>query len=173
MADGITTEIVGLKELYWKLAELDARVAKKHARKSSRAGGYAIRDKAKQIASSQGLDFKGTMFGIKSKKAYQRTGRIPKNIVMSSKKPKNGIYTSAVRYRTLTKGQQQHESQIKEDKKNAWYARFVEFGAPAKGITPKPFLRPALQASEKTAVEAARESLVRDMMLDVTELGKK
>lgn len=48
------------------------------------------------------------------------------------------------------------EYQISFNKTKAFYGRFVEFGAPARGLPARPFVRPSYDARKDDALEAVK-----------------
>jgi HK97 gp10 family phage protein len=154
----ITIDQESLNETYRKITELGKRAAFKYARNSAAAGGRVIRDRARLKAKAMGLDETGEREG-KSGKKYMRTGRIPRNITMKTKRFRGKDATALIGYRTLSKADQHEKGNtpLKKDKKNAWYARFVELGNPATGMPPRPFLRQGAASGAREAIEAAQK----------------
>ena len=154
----ITIDQESLNETYKKITELGKRAAYKYARQSAAAAARKIRDRARARAKGMGLDMRGEHITLGGNK-IERTGRIPSNITYKTNRFRGKDAVAKVGYRTLSKADQEAKGNesLKNDRKNAWYARFVELGNPAKGMSPRPFLRQGLEDASREAVEAAQK----------------
>ena len=156
----ISIDQKSLQETYDKILQLGKKTAKKYARQSAAAGGRIIRDKARARAISMGLGDRGIRITDGGHK-IERTGRIPKNIVAKTLRMRGGEARAIVTWRTLSRPDQgaisERGKMVKKDRKNAWYARFVELGNPATGMPARPFLRQGAADGAQAAIEAAQK----------------
>jgi len=136
MASSTTVKVSGLKDLGERMKGLSADVNRRIGRAAVAAGAKVIADAAKT-------------------KAPVATGNLRKNIITKRLPPGESDLTSeyivTVRKGKITKKQKDRGL------KDAYYARYVEFGT-AK--TPaQPFLRPAYDENKEKAVEAIKDRI--------------
>jgi HK97 gp10 family phage protein len=145
----VSVKIAGAKELAANLAEMERAMQRKIARGAVAAMGNEIKNAAKRNASAQGLDKVGEGT-LPSGKPYKFKGSIPR----------------ALRARVLRKEGSKHKGVVyvmtKGDKgsgRAAPHWHWLEFGS--INNAPKPFLRPAITAHGRTAINAAISVLQR------------
>jgi HK97 gp10 family phage protein len=137
-----TVRIDGLKELGEALKGLRLDMAQKAARQAVAAGASLVRAKARE-------------------NAPEDTGNLKKAIVMKRKRNTKLTEEFGVSVRV---GKKSDVTRAKAGKgalgKDAYYARFLEFGTVKKPI-PKPFLTQALSENIQDATEAMKVRLAK------------
>ncbi|NDL70509.1 HK97-gp10 family putative phage morphogenesis protein [Vreelandella alkaliphila] len=122
----------GLESLEADLKMLTRAENDRVRRQGARAGAAVVRDEARR-------------------RAPKRTGKLAKNIVAVTARVSDQNRSSAgVRVRSQGKA---------ADPKNAFYWKFVELGT--SKMPPAPFIRPAFDAVEQKAGDAAIEKIVQ------------
>lgn len=90
------------------------------------------------------------------KRAPVRSGRLKKNIVVMTQRDRDGGIVSGVHVRGTNPRTGNSDNKLKtSDKRNAFYWRFLELGT--SNMAPVPFLRPAYDARQEQAAQAAFE----------------
>jgi HK97 gp10 family phage protein len=88
------------------------------------------------------------------KRAPVRTGKLKKNIVVMTQRDRNGDISSGVHIRGTNPRTGNSDNKMKtNDRKNAFYWRFVELGT--SYMAQVPFVRPAYDARQDDATKAA------------------
>lgn len=149
MADGITFEITGLKELDKAMKKLERRTQRNVGIKSLRKGANLIKDRAKELAPKTGYGTLAKSMGTAVRRG--RYGKLEMHVL-----PRKG----------------------KKQKYDGYYAHFVEFGtAPHKigkrqhpGTEAQPFLRPAAEQMADKAIKAVGESLFFEIQRELKKL---
>ncbi|CDH08107.1 conserved hypothetical protein [Xenorhabdus bovienii str. oregonense] len=91
-------------------------------------------------------------------KAPKRTGKLSRNIVASNRKGRHGDVLAGVYVRgSNAKGTNSDPKMKKNDPRNAYYWRFLEYGT--SKLAPKPFARPAFDAKSDEAAKFALKRL--------------
>lgn len=127
MANEIRIE--GLRELRANLLKLTDRTAKNVLNRAVNAGARIIRDEAKQNAPVD-------------------SGKLKRNIITAKRRAPKGSANFVVTVREKGKA---------DDPKNAFYARFLEFGT-AK-FPAAPFMAPAFENKKREAIQAIGKAL--------------
>jgi len=70
--------------------------------------------------------------------------------VLSLKKAKRAVYVGSLLDKSGSKGT------FSGDRTDGYYAYWQEYGAPAAGIPPRPFIRPAVEAAKNEIVEVTK-----------------
>ena len=148
MAKTESVRIEGLAELARALRELPERVAKNGLRVSVYAGAKVIRDEARlrapKAAQSLGL-------------GQPPPGTLKRSVIMKQV-PELSSQTRQTFF-VLVRHGKKYRNQGKKGNlsQDAWYWRFLEFGT--RKMRARPFLRPALEAKRREAVQAMKERL--------------
>ncbi|GED46444.1 hypothetical protein HME01_22960 [Vreelandella aquamarina] len=122
----------GLASLEEDLKQLTRAENDRVRRQGARAGAGVVRDEARR-------------------RAPKRSGKLAKNIVaVTAKVSENSRATAGVRVRERGKA---------SDPSNAFYWKFVELGT--SKLPPAPFIRPAFDAVEQQAGDAAIEKITQ------------
>nr|WP_276552685.1 HK97-gp10 family putative phage morphogenesis protein [Erwinia mallotivora] len=88
------------------------------------------------------------------KRAPVRSGRLKKNIVVMTQRDRDGGIVSGVHVRGTNPRTGNSDNRLKtNDSRNAFYWRFLELGT--SNMAPVPFLRPAYDARQEQAAQAA------------------
>ena len=148
MAKTETVRIEGLAELARALRELPERVAKNGLRVSVYAGAKVIRDEARlrapKAAQSLGL-------------GQPPPGTLKRSVIMKQV-PELSSQTRQTFFVLVRHGKKYRKQGKKGNlSQDAWYWRFLEFGT--RKMRARPFLRPALEAKRREAVQAMKERL--------------
>jgi HK97 gp10 family phage protein len=152
-------ELVGFKELHRELQMLSKNVQRKGINYMCAEGAAVVRDAAipkvyragkrywAYIAEKMG-EYSGLTIGGRSKWGGMRTefnpGHVAKNIRIGKVKSKSR--GGVVFWRIFLTPQ-------------AWFGRFIEYGASANGIPAKPFMRPALKENIGKILDTMRNAL--------------
>ena len=148
MARSETVRIDGLADLERALRELPDRVAKNGLRASVYAGAKVIRDEARQRApkAAQALG-----------PNQPPPGTLKRSVIMKHVPELSGQTRQT--FFVLVRHGKKYRKQGKKGNlsQDAWYWRFVEFGT--RKMRARPFLRPALEAKRREAVQAMKERL--------------
>ncbi|WP_422101908.1 HK97-gp10 family putative phage morphogenesis protein [Vreelandella sp.] len=122
----------GLASLEEDLKQLTRAENDRVRRQGARAGAGVVRDEARR-------------------RAPKRSGKLAKNIVaVTAKVSENSRATAGVRVRERGKA---------SDPSNAFYWKFIELGT--SKLPPAPFIRPAFDAVEQQAGDAAIEKITQ------------
>lgn len=126
----------GLPNLEEELKLLTRAENDRVRRQGARAGAGVVRDEARR-------------------RAPRRTGKLAKNIVaVTARVSEQSRATAGVRVRGSNKAGTNSDNSMKaSDPRNAFYWRFVELGT--SSMPPTPFIRPAFDATEQQAGDAA------------------
>lgn len=151
MADSVTMEVLGMKELIdnIKALNLDVNV---EARKAIFAGAYEVKKTASQLAP------------VLAEPTKNRTpGTLRARVrVIKLKDRGTGWHNALVRVKRLTKGQISKYKKAtgkfgKDNPNDPFYWWWVEFGT-AK-MKARPFIRPAFESKKETVVEIIKRRL--------------
>lgn len=125
----------GLLDLSDDLAVLSKAENRKVMRDATRAAATIFKDEA-------------------VKRAPVRKGKLKKNIVVITQRDRNGNITSGVHVRGTNPRTGNSDNSMKaSNSRNAFYWRFVELGT--SNMAPVPFIRPAYDARQEDAANAA------------------
>ena len=125
----------GLLDLSEDLAVLSKAENRKVMRDATRAAATVFKDEA-------------------VKRAPVHTGKLKKNIVVITQRDRNGNITSGVHVRGTNPRTGNSDNSMKaSNSRNAFYWRFVELGT--SNMAPVPFIRPAYDARQEDAANAA------------------
>lgn len=125
----------GLMDLSDDLAALSKAENRRVMRNATRAAATVFKDEA-------------------IKRAPVRTGKLKKNIVVMTQRNRNGGISSGVHVRGTNPRTGNSDNKMKGvNGKNAFYWRFVELGT--SKLAPAPFIRPAYDARQEDAANAA------------------
>lgn len=162
MAKYEKVHIDGLAELASALRELPVRIQKNGLRVSVYAAAKVIRDEARIRApvATQSLGPNQPPPGT------LRRSIIMKHIPELSSLTRQTFFV-AVRHgkKYSTQGKRGNLSQ------DAWYWRFLEFGT--RKMRARPFMRPALEAKRREAVDAIKERLALQIATEAKALRRK
>ncbi|MDH2911224.1 HK97 gp10 family phage protein [Kosakonia sp. HypNH10] len=132
---GTSLDFSGLLDLSEDLATLSKAENRKVMRDATRAGATIFKDEAVS-------------------RAPVKTGKLKKNIVVLTQRERNGAIYSGVHIRGTNPRTGASDKKMKaSDPRNAYYWRFIEMGTST--MPPVPFVRPAYDAREEDAVNAA------------------
>jgi HK97 gp10 family phage protein len=162
MAKRETVKVEGLAQLAKALRELPDNVAKNGLRVSVYAGAKVIRDEAR----------------LRAPKATESLGQnqpppgtLKRSIIMKHI-PELSNLTRQTFFVTVRHGKKfRKQGKSGNLSQDAWYWRFVEFGT--RKMRARPFLRPALEAKRREAVEAMKERLAERVEHEAKSLGRK
>lgn len=129
-------EVKGLRDLGVRLSRLSSDVANKACRSATNAAAQVVKKPA-------------------ISKAPSDTGNLKKNIIVR-RIPKGETNLTSEHIVTVRQGKLT-DKQKQRGIKDAFYARFVEFGTVK--ASPKPFLRPAFDENKSKAVTAMADKL--------------
>jgi HK97 gp10 family phage protein len=156
MADGVTMEINGLKELEKAMRELPQNVARNGLRRAASSGAAIIRNAAK--ANVAEISKTGTLArAISMKREKSAPGKLEADYSIFVRQAKNGKM-----------GQKNVKAYGKFD---AYYWRFIEFGT--KHIDKNQFMRPAFEAQKHAADTKIRTTLSEAIEKAANALSKK
>lgn len=132
---GTSLDFSGLLDLSEDLATLSKAENRKVMRDATRAGATILKDEAVS-------------------RAPVKSGKLKKNIVVITQRERNGAIASGVHIRGTNPRTGASDKTMKaSDPRNAFYWRFIEMGTST--MAPVPFVRPAYDAREEDAVNAA------------------
>jgi HK97 gp10 family phage protein len=153
--------VAGLKELQAALKELPQCIARNVLRGAVAAGAAVIRTEAKARAPVSTGDARAghSPPGTLKRAIYQ------KQIRELSSPVKQTFYVGVRRGK-----QYRHQGKKGKLSRDAYYAKFVEFGT-AK-MAARPFMRPAFEAKKGAAVQAIQEYLARRIPQEVDKLRR-
>ncbi len=155
-------KVEGLAELARALRELPDRVAKNDLRVSVYAGAKVIRDEARirapRAIASVGSD-------------QPPPGTLKRSVIMKHI-PELSSLTRQTFFVTVRHGKKYRKQGKKGNlSQDAWYWRFVEFGT--RKMRARPFLRPALEAKRRDAVQAMKDRLTERIEIEAKNLNRK
>ena len=162
MARVETVRIEGLAQLDRALRELPDRVANRGLRASVYAGAKVIRDEARAQApkAAQSLGSK-----------QPPPGTLKRSVIMKQI-PELSSLTRQTFFVTVRHGKKFRKQGKKGNlSQDAWYWRFVEFGT--RKMRARPFLRPALEAKRREAVQAMKDRLSERIEQEAKNLYRK
>jgi HK97 gp10 family phage protein len=159
MAKRETFKVEGLAELARALRELPEKVAKNGLRVSVYAGAKVVRDEARirapRAAQSLGAN-------------QPPPGTLRRSVIMKQI-PELSSLTRQTFFVTVRHGKKYRKQGKKGNlSQDAWYWRFVEFGT--RKMRARPFLRPALEAKRREAVQAMKDRLSERIELEAKNL---
>lgn len=162
MARVETVRIEGLAQLDRALRELPQRIANRGLRASVYAGAKVIRDEARSRApkAAQSLGPK-----------QPPPGTLKRSVIMKQI-PELSSLTRQTFFVTVRHGKKFRKQGKKGNlSQDAWYWRFVEFGT--RKMRARPFLRPALEAKRREAVQAMKDRLSERIEQEAKNLYRK
>lgn len=135
-------DFAGLTSLEEDLKQLTRAENDRVRRQGARAGAGVVRDEARR-------------------RAPKRSGKLAKNIIaVTARVSEQSRATAGVRVRGSNKANTNSDNSMKaDDPRNAFYWRFVELGT--SKMPPAPFIRPAFDAVEQQAGDAAIEKITQ------------
>lgn len=134
MADGVTMQISGLKELSDKLREIGPDIAEKALRGGVLAAAKLVRDEAKATNPDD-------------------TGRTDRALYVKFIKEESGPHQATYKVGVRSGSKERRRN------RDAWYWRFIEFGTAKKPA--RPFLRPSFESQKMTAIDLIAERIAR------------
>lgn len=162
MAKVETVRIEGLAELDRALRELPQRIANRGLRTSVYAGAKVIRDEARERApeAAQALGPR-----------QQPPGTLKRSVIMKHIRELSGGGRQT--FYVLVRHGKKYRNQGKRGKlsQDAWYWHFVEFGT--RKMSARPFMRPALEARRREAVDAIKERLAQRIEIEAKALNRR
>ena len=162
MAKRELVKVEGLAELAKALRELPDRVAKNGLRVSVYAGAKVIRDEAR-LRAPKATESLGPN--------QPPPGTLKRSVIMKHI-PELSSLTRQTFFVTVRHGKKYRKQGKKGNlSQDAWYWRFVEFGT--RKMRASPFLRPALEAERRDAVQAMKERLAERVELEAKNLNRK
>jgi HK97 gp10 family phage protein len=162
MAKRELVKVEGLAELAKALRELPDRVAKNGLRVSVYAGAKVIRDEAR-LRAPKATESLGPN--------QPPPGTLKRSVIMKHI-PELSSLTRQTFFVTVRHGKKYRKQGKKGNlSQDAWYWRFVEFGT--RKMRASPFLRPALEAKRRDAVQAMKERLAERVELEAKNLNRK
>lgn len=166
MADGVTFEVKGLRELKAALEKLPVELQGKVLAGAVNAGAGAIKKRAIELA-PEGVT------GNLKRAIYQRTLRgLPPSQARVHISVRKG--TARERRRVLARyraGKMSGEDLVKWAKNQAPYAHFVEFGT--VNMSARPFMRPAAHEKAGEAIEKMKAALKKRIESAARKLAKR
>jgi HK97 gp10 family phage protein len=145
-------KVEGLKELALALKALPEKMGQRALNAAAMAGAEIIRKAAANAAPMGDPDAPTLKLNIIKRKARKTSNNLNAEVHIAPR----------------SKG-----SKNKDDPKNVYYWRFVEFGRPSQGVPADPFLRPAFDANKYKAVDAVKERLAKRIEVEATKLGRR
>lgn len=137
MANQVRVE--GLRELNANLKRLTDKVQRRVLNRAVNAGARVIRDEAKQNAPVD-------------------TGKLKRNIITAKRRAPKGQAEYVVTVRGISQRTGNSDNSMKtNDPKNAFYARFIEFGT--SKVSRAQFLAPAFESKKHEAMAAIKKAL--------------
>lgn len=133
MADGVTFEVEGLKELQEKLRALGPKVARNALRSAVNAGAQVVR---KEVQARAPID----------------TGTLRRAIYIKQIRELSNEFQQTF-YIGVRRGKK-----YQKKKMDAWYAMMVEFGT--SKMPAKPYIRPAFESKKVEAAARIKEKLM-------------
>ncbi len=131
----------GLLDIGKELEALSKAENRKVMRDATRAGATVFKDEA-------------------VKRAPKRSGKLARNIVVITQRDRDGGIVSGVHVRGTNPRTGNSDNSMKaKNRNNAFYWRFIELGT--SKLQSHPFIRPAFDARERAAAEAAFAELNR------------
>lgn len=154
-------KVEGLAELAKALRELPDKVAKNGLRVSVYAGAKVIRDEAR-LRAPKAAEVLGPN--------QPPPGTLRRSVIMKQI-PELSSLTRQTFYVTVRHGKKFRKQGKKGNlSQDAWYWRFVEFGT--RKMRARPFLRPALEAKRREAVQAMKDKLSERVELEAKALAQ-
>ena len=155
-------KVEGLAELAKALRELPDKVAKNGLRVSVYAGAKVIRDEARMRAPKA-----AEVLGPNQ----PPPGTLKRSVIMKQI-PELSSLTRQTFFVTVRHGKKFRKQGKKGNlSQDAWYWRFVEFGT--RKMRARPFLRPALEAKRREAVQAMKDRLSERIEQEAKNLYRK
>lgn len=145
-----TMKIEGLRELEQKLVKLGAEMAAEGMARAGVKGIEPVLEEAKRLAPEPGPEH-----------PYSK-GRI-RNALRVAIIPGNGRTSIVDVGLTMWKKKMPREVGYKGGVGGARHWHFIEFGVPARGFAPMPFLRPAADAQFGAALEIVKKALAEEV----------
>ena len=143
MAQTVTVEIQGLRELDAKLQKMGSRMARRSAGRATGKAAKVIKDAAKrQVTANPSIETGSLLGAIVSKKLPKR------------ETPDTSAHIVTVRVRQSKRATKRAN---RRKQKTAGYANIVEFGSVK--MAAEPFLGPALEGGQQEAIDAMVERL--------------
>ena len=160
MANRETVKVEGLAQLAKALRELPDRVAKNGLRVAVYSGAKVIRDEARLRAPKATMSL-GPL--------QPPPGTLKRSVIMKHI-PELSNLTRQTFFVTVRHGKKYRKQGKKGNlSQDAWYWRFVEFGS--SKMRARPFLRPALEAKRRAAVQAMKDRLSERVEQEAKSLG--
>lgn len=162
MAKRETVKVEGLAELGKALRDLPDRVARNGLRASVYAGAKVVRDEARARAPKADQPLGPNQ---------PPPGTLRRSVIMKHIRELSSL-TRQTFFVTVRHGKKYRKQGKKGNlSQDAWYWRFVEFGT--RKMPARPFLRPALQAKRREAVQAMKDRLSERIELEAKKLYRK
>lgn len=136
----INLDFSGLLDIGKELEALSRAENRKVIRDATRAGATVFKDEA-------------------VKRAPKRSGKLARNIIVITQRDRDGNIVSGVHVRGTSPTGNSTNSMKATNRNNAFYWRFIELGT--SKMQSHPFIRPAFDARERAAAEAAFAELNR------------
>jgi len=147
MAQTVTVEIQGLRELDAKLKKMGERMARRSAGRATGKAAKVIKDAAKrQVIANPSVETGSLLGAIVSKKLPKR------------ETPDTAAHIVTVRVRESKRATKRAN---RRKQKTAPYANIVEFGSVK--MTAEPFLRPAFDSQGRAAQDVMVDTLRREV----------
>ncbi len=160
MANRETVKVEGLAQLAKALRELPDRVAKNGLRVAVYSGAKVILDEAR-LRAPKAAESLGPR--------QPPPGTLRRSVIMKHI-PELSSLTRQTFFVTVRHGKKYRKQGKKGNlSQDAWYWRFVEFGT--SKMRARPFLRPALEAKRREAVQAMKERLRERVEQEAKNLG--
>ncbi len=162
MAKYEKVHIEGLAELANALRELPVRVQRNGLRVSVYAGAKVIREEAR-VRAPVAAQYLGP--------DQPPPGTLKRSIIMKQI-PELSSLTRQTFFVMVRHGKKyRHQGKRGNLSQDAWYWRFLEFGT--RKMQARPFLRPALEAKRREAVDAIKERLSLQIETEAKALNRK
>lgn len=169
MADALSVNIDGLKELEKKLRDLGPKVSRNALRSAVSAGARVIRAKAASLApvdkGVRGLYAREKEIEQKDTNPVKRRKKRTKKLI----KREPGTLKRAIYIKQILEESNQFQQtyyvgvrsgkKYQEKKQDAFYWRFLEFGTQKMGA--QPFIRPAFEGKKTEASERIKNQLAK------------
>ena len=151
MADPVTVQLEGFKEMAERLKQLAPKVAKNALRRAVAAGAAVVRNEART-------------------RAPVDTGEMKKDIQQKREKDQRGGDFAATYSVFVRSGKKSRLSgRARDVEKDSFYWRFIELGT--SKYTATPFLAPAFDATKEDALKAIGEKLDEGIQKAAQELA--